>query len=147
MKRTLKILKKMLIGILAITVFVVLVAAVFVNTSPEFGGKPTGTDLEKIENSPNYNGDGTFKNQELTLATTGVKWSSFLKFFTNGDNKVPEEQLPQQNLTPDYFETEPVQPRVTWFGHSAIFLERTVVASRCENVVAGAGSVKSSAGT
>jgi len=30
---------------------------------------------------------------------------------------------------------------------STIFLERTVVASRCANVVAGAGSVRSSAGT
>lgn len=123
MKKLLKILKKMLIGILAITVFVVLVAAIFVNTSPEFGGKPTGTDLERIENSPNYNGDGTFKNQEVTLATTGMKFSSFLKFFTNGDNKVPAEQLPQKNLTPEYFESAPAEPRVTWFGHSAIFLE------------------------
>ena len=28
-----------------------------------------------------------------------------------------------------------------------MFLDRTVVASKCENVVAGAGSVRSSAGT
>ena len=78
----------MLIGILAITVFVVLVAAIFINTSPEFGGKPTGNDLERIENSPNYNGDGTFKNQEITLATTGVKWGSFFKIFTNNNPSI-----------------------------------------------------------
>jgi len=123
MKSILKILKKMLIGILGVILIIVIVGAVFMNTSPQFGGKPSKESLMRIENSPNYKGEGKFKNQELTLASTGMKWSSIPKFFTNGDNKVPESKLPQHKLSPEYFKNKPEQPRITWFGHSTLFLE------------------------
>ena len=112
-----------MIGILGIILLIVIVGAIFVNTSPQFGGKPSEDSLVKIENSPNYNGDGAFKNQEITLQMTDFKWSTIPKFFTNGDNKVPENQLPSEKLTKSYFENEPQQPRITWFGHSAMFIE------------------------
>lgn len=123
MKIILKLLKKMTIGILGITLLIVITVTIFVNTSPQFGGKPSEESLVKMDNSPNYNGDGTFKNLELTLASTGLKLSSIPKFFTNGNNKVPKDILPQKKLSKDYFDNEPQQPRITWFGHSALFVE------------------------
>jgi L-ascorbate metabolism protein UlaG (beta-lactamase superfamily) len=123
MKLLFKILKKMLIGILGIILLIVFIGAIFVNTSPQFGGEQSAESLVKIENSPNYNGDGTFKNLELTLASTGMKLSTIPKFFTNGDNKVPSQILPQKKLVKSYFDNEPKEPRITWFGHSAIFIE------------------------
>ncbi|WP_299549795.1 MBL fold metallo-hydrolase [Seonamhaeicola sp.] len=122
-KTLLKFIKNMILGILGIILIVVITGAVFVNVSPQFGGKPTGEDLERLQNSPNYNGEGVFKNQEITLASTGFKWSTIPKFFTTGGNKVPESALPQNHLSKDYFENEPEQPRITWFGHSALFVE------------------------
>ena len=122
-KTILKIFKKMLIGILGIVLLLVITGFIFMNTSPQFGGSPSKESLVRIENSPNYNGDGAFKNLEITLASTGMKLSSIPKFFTNGDNKVPSKALPQEKITKAYFDLEPKQPRITWFGHSALFLE------------------------
>ena len=113
----------MMLGLLGIILLITIVGSIFMNTSPQFGGKPSEESLVRIENSPNFNGEGTFKNEELTLATTGMKLSSFPKFFTNGDNKVPENELPQKKITKDYFNNELEQPRITWFGHSAMFIE------------------------
>ena len=113
----------MTIGILGIILIIGISGAVFVNTSPQFGGKPNEESLGKMELSPNYNGNGTFKNQELTLASTGMKLSTIPKFFTNGDNKVPDHKLPSYKLAKTYFENEPQQPRITWFGHSTVFIE------------------------
>jgi len=122
-KKLLKLLKKMLIGTITILLLIVVTGIIFMNTSPQFGGKPTGDSLVRIENSPNYNGEGAFKNLELTLASTGMKWSSIPKFFTNGDNKVPSEALPQEMITKDFFNNKFEEPRITWFGHSALLLE------------------------
>ena len=122
-QKLIKLIKNMLIGIFGMIVFMVVLGAIFVNTSPQFGGKTIGDDLERMENSPNYNGDGSFKNLELTLASTGMKLSTIPKFFTNGDNKVPEGKLPQIELPKSYFDNEPQQPRITWFGHSTMFIE------------------------
>jgi len=113
----------MTIGIIGLLLLIVLIGAIFINTSPQFGGKPSEESLAKMELSPNYNGNGTFKNLELTLASTGMKLSTIPKFFTNGDNKVPENELPSTKLPTSYFDNEPVQPRITWFGHSTLFVE------------------------
>lgn len=123
MKIILKLLKKMTIGILGIILLTVLIGLIFVNTSPQFGGKPNEESLVKIQNSPNFNGDGTFKNLQLTLANTGMKLSTIPKFFINGDNKIPKNELPSKKLNKAYFDNEPQQPRITWFGHSALFVE------------------------
>jgi L-ascorbate metabolism protein UlaG (beta-lactamase superfamily) len=122
-KTLLKLLKKMLIGILGLVLILVITGFIFVNTSAQFGGSPSEESLVRIENSPNYNGEGAFKNLEHTLESTGMKLSSIPKFFTNGNNKVPSKALPQINLSNHYFDTEPNAPRITWFGHSALFLE------------------------
>lgn len=122
-KNLLKLLKQMIIGFIGLVLLIVLIGAIFVNTSPQFGGKPSDESFAKMKLSPNYNGDGTFKNLELTLASTGMKFSTIPKFFTNGDNKVPANELPSKKLTKSYFENEPKQPRITWFGHSTLFVE------------------------
>lgn len=123
MKLLFNIIKKMLIVIFGVLFITISVAVIFINTSPQFGGKPSEESLAKMELSPNYNDNGTFKNLELTLASTGMKLSTIPKFFTNGNNQVPKSKLPQKRLTTNYFNSEPKEPRVTWFGHSAVFVE------------------------
>ncbi len=121
-KKTLKILKRMLLGILGVIVAIGILGFVFVNTSPQFGGTPSEESLVKINSSPNYE-NKAFKNLEHTLQSTGFKLSTIPEFFTSGNGKTPTKELPQKNLSASYFENELNQPRITWFGHSALLIE------------------------
>ncbi|SNR52467.1 MBL fold metallo-hydrolase [Lutibacter flavus] len=121
-KKIVKILKRIMIGILSIFVVITLVGVAFVNVSPQFGSDAKDVSLERIRKSPNFL-NGAFKNSEKTIQNTGFKWSTIPKFFTDGNNKTPSVELPMEKLSKSYFENEPKQPRITWFGHSAAFVE------------------------
>ena len=111
-----------MIGILSVVGVITIVGVAFVNVSPQFGAAAKELSLERIRKSPNFL-NGAFKNQEKTLQSTGFKWSTIPQFFTDGNNKVPAKDLPIQKITKNYFKNEPQQPRITWFGHSAAFIE------------------------
>ncbi|MFT4753756.1 MAG: preprotein translocase subunit SecG, partial [Salibacteraceae bacterium] len=67
MKKITKWLKYLLWLILILIVSLVLVGVVFLNTSPEFGGSPTNTQVEIFKKSGHYI-DGAFVNiQETTM--------------------------------------------------------------------------------
>jgi len=121
-KRLLKILKRIMIGILSVVGVITLVGVTFINVSPQFGAGSKDVSLDRIRKSPNFL-NGAFKNSEKTLQNTGFKWSTIPKFFNDGNNKIPSKELPIEKLTKSYFENEPKQPRITWFGHSATFIE------------------------
>ena len=117
-----KILKKMLIGILGIILLIVITVTIFVNTSPQFGGKASELSLARINKSANFI-NGAFKNQQKTLQNTGFKWKTIPQFFTDGNNKTPKKELPYIPLSKEFFNNKPQQPRITWFGHSTLFIE------------------------
>ena len=121
-KILLKILKRIMIGILSVVGVITLVGVTFINVSPQFGAGSKDVSLDRIRKSPNFL-NGAFKNSEKTLQNTGFKWSTIPKFFNDGNNKIPAKELPIEKLTKSYFENEPKQPRITWFGHSATFIE------------------------
>jgi L-ascorbate metabolism protein UlaG (beta-lactamase superfamily) len=121
-KILLKILKRIMIGILSVVGVITLVGVAFVNVSPQFGAEAKEQSLERIRKSSNFL-NGEFKNSEKTIQNTGFKWSTIPQFFTNGNNKVPSKELPIEKLTKSYFENVPIQPRITWFGHSTSFVE------------------------
>ncbi len=118
----LKIFKKIMIGIFSISILTVFVGAVFINVSPQFGASASGKSIDKIKNSPNFL-NGTFKNLQPTQQSTGFKWKTIPQFFTDGNNKVPATELPLKKITKSFFNNKPQQPRITWFGHSALFVE------------------------
>lgn len=121
-KRFIKLIKRIMIGILSVVGVVTLIGVTFINVSPQFGASAKDLSLERIKKSPNFF-NGAFKNTEKTLQSTGFKWSTIPKFFTDGNNKTPSAELPIEKLSKNYFENEPQQPRITWFGHSAAFVE------------------------
>lgn len=121
-KRLLKILKRFMITILSAVGIITIVGVTFVNVSPQFGARSKDKSLDRIKKSPNFF-NGAFKNAEITLQNTGFKWSTIPKFFTDGNNKIPSVALPMENLSKNYFDNQPLQPRITWFGHSAGFVE------------------------
>ncbi|NRB60975.1 MAG: MBL fold metallo-hydrolase [Winogradskyella sp.] len=112
----------MLLFIVGLIVVLTIGTAIFMNTSPQFGGSPSEESLVKINSSPNYK-DNAFKNLEHTVQNTGIKWSSIPEFFTSGNGKVPTKALPQKDLSSEDFQQEIKEPRLTWFGHSAMLLE------------------------
>lgn len=123
MKRTIKkILKKMMITVVSLTALVVFVGVTFVNVSPEFGDSASEESLKKINSSPNFY-NGAFQNLQKTLQSTGFKWSTIPQFFTDGNNKTPKTELPSKKITKEFFSDKSQQPRITWFGHSAVFIE------------------------
>ena len=111
-----------MIGILSIVTIIILIGVTFITVSPQFGASASQESLERFQKSPNFL-NGTFKNAELTVQNTGFKWSTIPKFFTDGNNKTPSAELPIKKITKNYFENEPTRPRITWFGHSAAFVE------------------------
>lgn len=110
-----------MIGFLILITLVILSGMVFMNVSPQFGGKPSQLSLQRIQKSPNFF-KGSFKNQQKTAVSTGMKWESIPAFFTDSNQKVPAKQLPVQKLNRSFF-NQKQDPRITWFGHSALLVE------------------------
>ena len=121
-KILLLIVKKMMITIFSILLLFTLIGITFINLSSQFGGKPSELSVERINKSPNFI-NGAFKNQQKTLQSTGFKWKTIPQFFTDGNNKTPKKELPYIPLSKEFFNHKPQQPRITWFGHSALFVE------------------------
>ncbi len=80
----------MIIGILvSIIGMIVLIAVIFINTSPVFGSKSQGKRVVKIQASANYK-DEKFQNLSDTDVSRDMNYTKTLsEFFTNG-NKVPD---------------------------------------------------------
>lgn len=107
------------VSLVGILIFAVIL---FVNLSPEFGGKVNGEYKEKVEKSGNYK-NGKFQNLSKTEVMKDMDWSTVPEYFTNG-SKVPDWSIPVEKLPPDYFDNfSDSLTRLTWFGHSALLLE------------------------
>ncbi|WP_372793605.1 MBL fold metallo-hydrolase [Lutibacter sp.] len=111
-----------MIGILSISALVAIAGVSFINLSPQFGGKPSELSFKKMINSPNFK-EGVFINKEKTLQNTGFKWQTIPQFFTNGNNKVPNFEIPVETHKKSDFIPDKNQSKITWFGHSAALVE------------------------
>ncbi len=115
---------KMIVGILASIVgMIVLIAVIFINTSPEFGAKSEGLRLEKIKSSENFK-NGKFQNLTETDVSGDMNYTKTLsEYFTNG-NKVPDWSIPVNKISSETIsKTSDSTTKITWFGHSALLLE------------------------
>ncbi|GHC52322.1 MBL fold metallo-hydrolase [Ulvibacter litoralis] len=115
---------KMILGIIASLIgMIVLIAFLFINFSSEFGAKPKGADLERIQTSKHFK-DGKFYNLSETKVEGDINYMKTLgEYFTKG-NKVPNWSIPVKKITPETIaNTEDSITKITWFGHSALLLE------------------------
>ncbi len=122
--RTLFKILKMIIGILASIIgMIVLIAVIFINTSPEFGAKSEGLRLEKIKSSENFK-NGKFQNLTETDVSGDMNYTKTLsEYFTKG-NKVPDWSIPVNKISSETIsKTSDSTTKITWFGHSALLLE------------------------
>lgn len=102
---------------------IVLITLIFMYTSPEFGAKPKGERLKRIQRSENYT-DGKFKNERETDVSGKMEWGRSLREWMTSGDKVPDWSLPVQKITTEAIAATPdTLTKITWFGHSAILLE------------------------
>ena len=89
-----------------------------------FGAAPAGERLERIRRSPNFR-DGAFRNPvEATAMVPGSFWHSMRRQITGPEQRTPPSPPPIIALTRAAFVDPPASGlRVTWLGHSTVFIE------------------------
>lgn len=104
---------------------IVVVGTLFVNLSPEFGGKPSKEQKSLIEKSGNYK-NGKFINLgEVDMDMGFGKIMKMLgEYMKKHPNTVPEKNIDVEKIDSlaivDY---KSAAPRLIWFGHSAFLLQ------------------------
>ncbi len=113
-----------LIIIIAVFGALGLASALFFNFAPQFGGRPRGERLARIEGSP-HSRNGRFKSPVMTTTITSPKETvTWMRdFFRGAPERTPDRPLPSVALAPDAFQATPDQTAVCWLGHSASLIE------------------------
>lgn len=111
--------------IAGIILLLIIVGFVFLHLSPEFGGKITDVQKEVYEKKANYRA-GKFENLVPTPMTMDFRTiTTLVRDYIKGNPKSrPATPLPVTKVDSSFFaEATPGNTRITWFGHSAFFLE------------------------
>jgi L-ascorbate metabolism protein UlaG (beta-lactamase superfamily) len=126
MKGIKKVFKLLGIAVAVIIMTVVIIAAFFLNLSPQFGGSPSEVQKEQYAKSEHYR-EGKFINQIPTtldlgfVKTTGVIYDYF---FNQVPDLEPSTPIPVEKVDSLEIIRKPHDlKRLTWFGHSACLLE------------------------
>ncbi len=119
----LKALKMIGLGIGGVIILAVIIIAIFLNTSPQFGGKPNKEELLSYKATGHYK-KGKFQN--LTETKMDMSFSNFtgmMKDFIKGNpNTEPSFDLPVVHVDSIDVDTTH-ENRLIWFGHSAFLLQ------------------------
>jgi len=112
------------IAIISMLLLITIVAVLFVNLSPQFGGKHSIADIDRYASSGYYN-DGKFENLVTTNMDLppGKMLSTMYQFFKGGKDRRPSDELPMVKVDSTEIANNDLVPRITWFGHSAFLLE------------------------
>ncbi len=113
------------LAILGIILLIIVVGFAFLHLSPEFGGKISDAEKEAYEQAANYS-EGKFRNLVPTSMTMDfATMKTLLRDYVRGNPKSrPVNPLPINKIDSSFLAaTAAENPRITWFGHSAFFLE------------------------
>lgn len=120
-KRIFKILVFSIIGIVLITL---IIATLFINFSPQFGGSHSEEDKKRYQETGYYE-DGKFTNLIPTSMDMSASkmLSAMVKFIKGVPNSKPEFEIPLNKIDSLSITqwTEPAS--LVWFGHSAFLLQ------------------------
>lgn len=115
-----------MIGILiaSVIVLIIIVGALFINLSPEFGGKHSAEDVKRYQESEHYK-DGIFVNDVYTTMDMSFKSlaGTTMDFIKGVPNARPSFELPVVALDSMEIEENKDSTRLIWFGHSAFLLQ------------------------
>lgn len=119
-----KALKMVVLTIATILTIGIVIGILFLYLSPEFGGKPTESDLKEYKKSINFE-NGKFKNTTETGIDMNAKqmWTTLREFVTGVPNSEPSASIPVENIDSTLWEKNKEENRIFWFGHSAFLLK------------------------
>ena len=120
MKRLWWALKRVFLVLLIVVITAVLAITAYVSLAPQFGQKPQGEDLERIQRSPHYQ-EGAFVNTIQTELGSFADVMETLPEFIFGKNLEPTDTIPVK------YDQAPLSTGdhcyITWYGHSAFLIE------------------------
>lgn len=123
-RKLLKFLKRMVLSIVICIAAVTLIAIVFVQFSPQFGGKASEDAIAAYNKSENYK-DGVFINSNEVKLDMSLKdmGKSLMGFFRNQPHTKPEQELPLSKIDSLNVANYKGETRLVWFGHSTFLLQ------------------------
>ncbi|MBL4710551.1 MAG: MBL fold metallo-hydrolase [Flavobacteriales bacterium] len=115
-----------MIGIIigSIILLIILIAAIFMNLSPEFGGKHKETDIKRYQQSKHFK-KGKFENLSETNMDMSFKetMATLVDYIKGVPNSKPDFELPVEKIDSTNWEQNDTTDRIFWFGHSAFLLK------------------------
>ena len=114
----------MLLGIGILSGFVLIAATLFVNSSPEFGGKATQEQKKFYSRSLNYK-DGKFINRgnvEMSMDFNKF-FKSLVGYFSPTPQTKPSSDIPVHKIDSLNIARYKGKTRMVWFGHSTFLLQ------------------------
>jgi L-ascorbate metabolism protein UlaG (beta-lactamase superfamily) len=110
--------------IVTLTLLLIIIIGVYLFLrQPQFGGRLSGKELTRIQNSPNYK-NGQFQNLTNTpqLTDDASVFKVMKEFFFNKDKRnIPANPLPSKKT--NLFQLDPHEDALVWFGHSSYFMQ------------------------
>ncbi len=124
MKKTLKIIKKMLIWLGIVLGVLVIIGILFVNLSPEFGGKATKEQQAEYTKSKNYK-DGKFINiGNVTMEMSGGDaWKAMKGMLSPRADSKPSKNIEVEKIDSLALVNYKDKTRLVWFGHSTFLVQ------------------------
>ena len=109
-----------------------------------FGGDHTESDLDRYRKSPQYSVDQErFVNdrQEIIdqMKDKMFTWDGLTRRMFKGEHKVPEQKLPEETVSRDFFSSDSEKGKVIWLGHSSFLLRIDQKTILIDPVFANAG--------
>jgi len=112
------------IGIGGILLLLILVVIVFINTSPQFGGKADAIDKKRYSNSQNYEKRKFHNIGHVKMnMSLGDMAKAIGGMFKSIPNTAPKENLEVERVNKDEIVTYKGETRFIWFGHSSFLLQ------------------------
>lgn len=99
-------------------------ASLFFSIAPQFGAKAEGERLKRMKDSPHFK-EGKFLNLVPTKMNSGFRplMKDMVKFMGFGTERTPKTNVEVLPVPPERPALSQSEVRVTWFGHSASWLE------------------------
>ncbi|MBC3846341.1 MBL fold metallo-hydrolase [Winogradskyella echinorum] len=114
----------MVLSIVIIIAAIALVAVLFIQFSPQFGGKASDEAIATYKTSKNYK-EGVFKNTNDVKLDMSLKdmGKALIGFFKSQPNTKPDHDLPLAKIDSLNIVNYKGDTRLVWFGHSTFLLQ------------------------
>ena len=119
-----KLLKMIILTIVSIIALIVVVGLIFINVSPQFGGKHSENDIKRYQESGHYK-EGKFINLIETNMDMSLKniWAMSKEFMKGNPNAKPNFKFPINEMDSSYLVKTQAEDKMYWFGHSTFLLQ------------------------